>query len=675
MTICWHCGSDFKGSHTESMNTNLNWDKALTPGTNEYNNLIAGMDKGAQALQELQKAGVPVIWCPFHEFDGKWFWWGKGGADNFKKLWRIMYDRYTNYWGLDNLIWNLGYCGDVNGGWYPGDEYVDIIGSDTYVNHTNSLVQQYNKTAQVAKKPVCLHENGPIPDPEKMKADGAKWLWFMTWHTSFIDNNQFNTTDYIKRVYNSDYMLTLDELPDIYHYGNIVSSSEAPVFEIALPESLRGDVNADGTFSVADITLMQKYLLGDKSAQLADWKAGDLCADGRIDVFDIVLMRQELLVENEKPGTSSDEPKQTYNYDPAKKYAQYPDSYKNSIQQKGTVIRENYNGINGNNSLNVYLPYTVSGNAAVKGVAYCLSNGSASGQAMPDGDYYDDSGRTVQKGSIYGWACYDDYALDRPYTDGQVAALEFSADSSEIAEDVYTSTFGITMGAPTWSETKSTAKGTLTFDGSKRQYIIADSSYAALHDAEYQTAVLLRDNSRNEIFSFGLDKKLSLTAENSSVTLTGGDNSISVDNAYIPGEWVTVSVLISDDKATLKVNNGTDIKSESGVFTTDPVDVISDDSVYLIGSGMNGSMDYFRVFNKDHEDAEYYYTEKETVSSVRGDVNADGYFSAADLVLLNKWLLGLPDTQLPDWKAGDLCDDGRLDVFDLVLMRQELVRI
>ena len=90
---------------------------------------------------------------------------------------------------------------------------------------------------------------------------------------------------------------------------------------------------------------------------------------------------------------------------------------------------------------------------------------------------------------------------------------------------------------------------------------------------------------------------------------------------------------------------------------------------------MNGSMDYFRVFNKDNVDAEYYYTEKETVSAVRGDVNADGYFSAADLVLLNKWLLGAHDTQLPDWKAGDLCDDGRLDVFDLVLMRQELVRI
>lgn len=63
------------------------------------------------------------------------------------------------------------------------------------------------------------------------------------------------------------------------------------------------------------------------------------------------------------------------------------------------------------------------------------------------------------------------------------------------------------------------------------------------------------------------------------------------------------------------------------------------------------------------------------ISSVRGDINADGRLDVADLVLLNKWLLGVPDTQLPDWKSGDLCNDGRLDAFDLLLMRQELVRI
>lgn len=340
------------------MNSDLNWNAALTEGTAEYNKLIAGMDKGAKALMELKEAGVPVIWRPFHEFDGKWFWWGKGGNENFKKLWRIMYDRYTNYWGLDNLIWSLGYCGDVNAGWYPGDEYVDIIGSDTYVNHTESLSAMYSKTAQVADKPVCLHENGPIPDPDKMKADGAKWLWFMTWHTSFIDSNEFNTASYLKKVYNSDYALTLDELPDIYHYGSTGSSDVTePVFVIAPPKSVKGDINADGTVNVADAVILQKFILGDGSAVISDMEAGDLCEDDVIDSFDMILMRKLITAAPESPPKQPDTPKSGYSFDPAKKYAEYPASYKNIIQQAGTVVKESYNGINGTNSLNVYLPY------------------------------------------------------------------------------------------------------------------------------------------------------------------------------------------------------------------------------------------------------------------------------------------------------------------------------
>ncbi len=295
VTICWHCGSDFSGSHTESLNTDLSWDSALTPGTTEYNNLIAGMDKAAAALKELQDAGIPVIWRPFHEFDGKWFWWGKGGPENFKKLWRIMYDRYTNHWGLDNLIWSLGYCGDVNDGWYPGDEYVDIIGADTYVDHNNSLVSMYQKTAQVAGKPVCLHENGPIPDPDKQQADGASWLWFMTWHTSFIDSNAINTTDYLNKVYNSAYTLTLDELPDVYHYQSAVPDA---------PELVKGDVNGDGSFTVVDAVMMQKFLLG--AGGLTAPQSGELCTDGVLNAFDLAAMKRLLLhpPAAEAPATS-----------------------------------------------------------------------------------------------------------------------------------------------------------------------------------------------------------------------------------------------------------------------------------------------------------------------------------------------------------------------------------
>ena len=59
---------------------------------------------------------------------------------------------------------------------------------------------------------------------------------------------------------------------------------------------------------------------------------------------------------------------------------------------------------------------------------------------------------------------------------------------------------------------------------------------------------------------------------------------------------------------------------------------------------------------------------------VAGDVNADGQFSVADVVLMQKWLLAVPGTELADWQAGDLCADGRLDVFDLCLMKRLLLQ-
>ncbi len=59
---------------------------------------------------------------------------------------------------------------------------------------------------------------------------------------------------------------------------------------------------------------------------------------------------------------------------------------------------------------------------------------------------------------------------------------------------------------------------------------------------------------------------------------------------------------------------------------------------------------------------------------ILGDINADGSFNVSDIVLMQKWLLAVPDTELQNWKAGDLCEDGILDVFDFCLMRKYLTK-
>ncbi len=61
------------------------------------------------------------------------------------------------------------------------------------------------------------------------------------------------------------------------------------------------------------------------------------------------------------------------------------------------------------------------------------------------------------------------------------------------------------------------------------------------------------------------------------------------------------------------------------------------------------------------------------ISCIMGDVNSDGVFDISDAEIFQKWLLSDPDATLENWKVADFYSDGRLDVFDLCLMRKELV--
>ncbi len=77
--------------------------------------------------------------------------------------------------------------------------------------------------------------------------------------------------------------------------------------------------------------------------------------------------------------------------------------------------------------------------------------------------------------------------------------------------------------------------------------------------------------------------------------------------------------------------------------------------------------------NEALQNAVIHYQATRIPEIVTGDVNADGEFTIADVILLQKWLLAVPDTHLVDWKAGDLCEDNRLDVFDFCLMKRVLL--
>ncbi|GAA0404862.1 hypothetical protein Acor_23540 [Acrocarpospora corrugata] len=172
---------------------------------------------GAAALQQLKNAGAAVIWRPFHEAGGAWFWWSKEGGAQYNRLWRYMYDYFTNTKGLNNLIWLHGYNGSPQSAFYPGKQYVDIGGADTYAGDGNYDPQKamYDATRAIVGTtvPIALHENGPIPDPDRLQSTGARWVLFGTWHGNHLTVS--NSADHLRKVYGHSYVVTRDELPNL----------------------------------------------------------------------------------------------------------------------------------------------------------------------------------------------------------------------------------------------------------------------------------------------------------------------------------------------------------------------------------------------------------------------------------------------------------------------------
>lgn len=95
-------------------------------------------------------------------------------------------------------------------------------------------------------------------------------------------------------------------------------------------------------------------------------------------------------------------------------------------------------------------------------------------------------------------------------------------------------------------------------------------------------------------------------------------------------------------------------------------DILVQVYVPVMESIMEGGGTKFAVIDIDWD------TLTET-KSLTGDANGDGEFNVADVIVLQKWLLAVPDTHFAEWKAVDFCEDDKLDVFDLCLMKRALI--
>ena len=220
ITLMWHAApptQDEPVSFRESIQgelTEKEWKDLITPGTTINERWKSQVDVIAWFLKQLRYADVPVLWRPYHEMNGDWFWWGKKpGADGYKKLWRMLYDRLVNFHGLNNLIWVYN-CNEVKTNvdpyetYYPGDDVVDILATDVYTEDFNQ--SNYEQLLALAKdKPMALGEVGTPPSLEKIKSQ-PRWAWFMVWGELGGSGRDFKS---ILDVYNSSEAVTHEELP------------------------------------------------------------------------------------------------------------------------------------------------------------------------------------------------------------------------------------------------------------------------------------------------------------------------------------------------------------------------------------------------------------------------------------------------------------------------------
>lgn len=161
----------------------------------------------ATGLRQLRDAGVPVLFRPFHEMNGDWFWWGSRRPTEYIDLWRRTH-AYLSGQGLDNLIWvyaanhGVGRYTD----YYPGASYTDIVGLDAYLNDP-AAAQGYTELLRLGK-PFAFTEIGPDNAenrPGKGQFDYQRWIdaivtkfprttYFLAWNKDLGPEGNRNAT-------------------------------------------------------------------------------------------------------------------------------------------------------------------------------------------------------------------------------------------------------------------------------------------------------------------------------------------------------------------------------------------------------------------------------------------------------------------------------------------------
>ncbi len=197
-------------------------DTLLDPASPTHARWMKELDQLAGGLEELKNAGVVVLWRPFHEMNGNWFWWGGKEPAKFVKVWTNMFDYFTRTKHLDNLIWVYSpNHGRKPASYYPGDAYVDLVGLDAYTDFVDvGHISGYPEMAAF-KKPFGFTEFGPHAPSNPpgdydyrrflagIQKDFPRTVFFMSWNANWSLARNENT----KELLDAPWMVNREDLP------------------------------------------------------------------------------------------------------------------------------------------------------------------------------------------------------------------------------------------------------------------------------------------------------------------------------------------------------------------------------------------------------------------------------------------------------------------------------
>lgn len=213
-------GSGFKAMNIKG-STYKKMDEILTEGTKLNKIFKKRLKEIAKYLKKLEKKGVVILWRPYHEMNGDWFWWSY--QDRFKDLWIYTWKFFTYKMQCNNLLWvfSVNYWSPGATGkelpsyYYPGDKYVDLVGCDFYLNYGHKYDKRCHDILWELgnHKPMAITECGTMPTIPSLRNEQPFWVYWCTWW-GFEGTDKGNTDELYTLNYSHPEVITQNEFPD-----------------------------------------------------------------------------------------------------------------------------------------------------------------------------------------------------------------------------------------------------------------------------------------------------------------------------------------------------------------------------------------------------------------------------------------------------------------------------